>query len=198
MAIEDEFSSTISIELPLASSAALRGRQSVRATFKLSDRSIEALSVAAMQLGIKQKSLFDHLMEDLDSLRHIARQYDSEHFTRLSRVQKTYVLSRKTLYSLEEAARSYKAPRDALVEYSIQRLLPLIAQEREKHEKRKEIASRYEAYFREGAKLLEDARKRLGDDDPAVQHLKAAVVHCAGAQRGLHEVIERGSCLEDF
>ena len=77
-------------------------------------------------------------------------------------------------------------------------MLPLIAQEREKHEKRKEIASRYEAYFREGAKLLEDARKRLGDDDPAVQHLKAAVVHCAGAQRGLHEVIERGSCLEDF
>jgi hypothetical protein len=198
MAIDDDISSTISIELPLASSAALRGRQSVRATFKLSDRAIEALSVAAMQLGIKQKSLFDHLMEDFDSLRLIARQYDSEHFTRLSRVQKTYVLSRRTLYSLEEVARSFKAPRDALVEYSIQRLLPLIAQEREKHEKRKEIEARFETYLEEGIKLLEDARRRLGDEDPVVQHLKGAVAHCAGTQRGLREVIERGRCLEDF
>ena len=198
MAIEDDIFGTLDIELPMASTAALRGRQSVRATFKLSGRAIEALSVAALQLGIKQKSLFDHLMEDFDTLRHIAHQYDSEHFTRLNRVQKTFVLSRKTLYSLEEAARNFKAPRDALVEYSIQRLLPLIEQEREKHEKRKEIEARYTAHLQQGLDLLRDARKRLGEEDPMVQHLKNAMAQFAGTQAHLRELIERGKCLEEF
>jgi hypothetical protein len=198
MAIDDDLLDALNFELPLASSDALRGRQSVRATFKLSGRAIEALSVAALQLGIKQKSLFDHLMEDAESLRHIARQYDSEHFTRLSRVQKTYVLSRRTLSSLEEASRSFEAPRDALVEYSIQRLLPLIAQEREKHEKRKEVEARFSTFLQDGFKLLQDARKRLGDEDPVVHYLKSAIRQCAGTQRNLREFIERGKCLEDF
>jgi hypothetical protein len=198
MAMDDDIFEALSIELPMASTAALRGRQSVRATFKLSGRAIEALSVAAMQLGIKQKSLFDHLMEDLDALRHIAHQYDSERFTRLSRVQKTYVLSRRTLYSLEEAARSFEAPRDALVEYSIQRLLPLIAQEREKHEKRKEIEARFSAHLQEGLKLLQGARKSLGDEDPVVQHLNSAMTTCAHAQGSLRDLLERGKCLEEF
>lgn len=198
MAMDDDIFESLSIELPMASTAALRGRQSVRATFKLSGRAIEALSVAAMQLGIKQKSLFDHLMEDFDSLRHIAHQYDSERFTRLSRVQKTYVLSRRTLYSLEEAARSFEAPRDALVEYSIQRLLPLIAQEREKHEKRKEIEARFSAHLQEGLKLLQGARKRLGDEDPVVQHLNSAMATCTHTRERLRDLIERGKCLEEF
>jgi endonuclease/exonuclease/phosphatase family metal-dependent hydrolase len=50
------------IDLPLPSSSDLRGRQSVRATFKLSVRAIDALSIVAAHLGIKQKSLFDHLI----------------------------------------------------------------------------------------------------------------------------------------
>ena len=41
--------------------ADLRGRQSVRTTFKLPARSIDALSLLAGQLGIKQKSIVDHL-----------------------------------------------------------------------------------------------------------------------------------------
>ncbi|MDJ0780428.1 MAG: hypothetical protein QNJ22_00580 [Desulfosarcinaceae bacterium] len=196
--MDDELLEALNIELPVTTSAALRGRQSVRATFKLSGRAIEALSVAAMQLGIKQKSLFDHLMEDFDSLRQIARQYDSDHFTGLSRVQKTYVLSRRTLYSLEEVSRSFQAPRDALVEYSIQRLLPLIAQEREKHEKRKAIEERYSAYLKEGLRLLREARRQLGDEDPVVQELNTAMTHGAVAQNSLRDFIERGKCLEEF
>jgi hypothetical protein len=198
MAINDELFEALNFELPMASTAALRGRQSVRATFKLSGRAIEALSVAALQLGIKQKSLFDHLMEDFDSLRHIAHQYDSAHFTRLNRIQKTFVLSRRTLYSLEEAARNFKAPRDALVEYSIQRLLPLIEQEREKHEKRKLIEARYTAYLKKGLALLRDAHKQLGEEDPLVQHLGSAMAHGASTQSHLRDLIERGKCLEEF
>ena len=50
----------------------LRGRQSVRVTFKLTDSCIEAISIVAAQLGIKQKSLFDHLLQDTDTLTLIA------------------------------------------------------------------------------------------------------------------------------
>jgi citrate lyase gamma subunit len=43
------------ISLPLPSSVDLRGRQSVRATFKLSAKAIDTLSLVAVHLGIKQK-----------------------------------------------------------------------------------------------------------------------------------------------
>jgi len=39
----------------------LKGRQSVRATFRLSEDCINAISILSAQLGIKQKSVFDHL-----------------------------------------------------------------------------------------------------------------------------------------
>ena len=60
--------------LPRASTADLRGKQSVRATFKLTEGCIDAISIVAAHLGIKQKSLFDHLVEDDRSLRSIARE----------------------------------------------------------------------------------------------------------------------------
>ena len=51
----------------------LMGHQSVRATFRLSARFIEALSIVSSQLGLKHKSLFDHPLEDTESLMAIAR-----------------------------------------------------------------------------------------------------------------------------
>ncbi|MFO7496112.1 MAG: hypothetical protein R6X05_10835, partial [Desulfobacterales bacterium] len=47
--------------LPLAFSDDLRGRQSVRATFKLTESCINAIHIVAAHMGIKQKSLFDQL-----------------------------------------------------------------------------------------------------------------------------------------
>ena len=68
----EEQQSKETFSLPSTSPADLRGRQSVRATFRLSTKAIDALSVVAVQLGIKQKSLFDHLIEDLTVLEKIA------------------------------------------------------------------------------------------------------------------------------
>ena len=64
---------TDAFSIPLPSSIELKGRQSVRATFRLSERAIDAISIVAVHLGIKQKSLFDHLMEDISSMNLIAR-----------------------------------------------------------------------------------------------------------------------------
>jgi len=65
--------------LPRPTPEGLRGRQSVRATFKLSAKAIEAMSIVAVHLGIKQKSLFDHLKEKLsrNSDKEISRQRET-------------------------------------------------------------------------------------------------------------------------
>ena len=48
------------ISVPRPTTLELRGRQSVRATFRLSEACIDAISILSAQLGIKQKSIFDH------------------------------------------------------------------------------------------------------------------------------------------
>ena len=67
------FTETDDISLgPSLDANTLRGRQSVRATFRLPPPIIELLSIAANQLGIKQKSLFDQLVEDREVLEQVA------------------------------------------------------------------------------------------------------------------------------
>lgn len=184
--------------LPEPTSAELRGRQSVRATFRLSERAIDALSIVSVHLGIKQKSLFDHLIEDSDTLQLIAREIESYDFNRLSRVQKTYVLSRKTLSSLDRAARSNNAPRDALVEYSIQRLLPIILKEREKHLRRKEILEDLTDFLKQGDKILRKSKESLGPDDPVYDKLHSAMAGLVNAYRHISSYVEKGKIIEEF
>jgi hypothetical protein len=186
------------IDLPLPSSADLRGRQSVRATFKLSARAIDALSIVAAHLGIKQKSLFDHLIEDAKSLSIIANEIEDEAFSTLDRIQKTYVVSRRTLTCLEETSQLFNAPRDALVEYSIQRLMPVIAKEREKHTKRKEVLSEINEHLAQGLKILQSAKSILGEDDPVYSRFESAMHAMQNAQSNIEHYVKKGSVIEDY
>jgi hypothetical protein len=185
-------------DLPYASFSDLRGKQSVRATFKLSPTAIKTISIVAVQLGIKQKSLFDHLMEDIQALEAIANTIRPRQFKQIDRIQKTYVLSRKTLSSLEHACRTFDASRDALVEYSIKRLLPIIAQERERHERRKAILSALESYLDQGEDLLVKANDLLGPDDPVCQKIDTVVSACKQALNNSQEFVEKGKSIERF
>ena len=184
--------------LPRPSSEDLRGRQSVRATFKLSARAIEAMSIVAVHLGIKQKSLFDHLIEDVQSLKLIAREIESERFIALNRIQKTFVISRKTLSSLDETSRRFNAPRDALVEYSIQRLMPVITRERERHRKRKKILSDMNEYLENGLEILQKSTALLGEDDPVSVKLASAMKGLVNARNHVKTFVERGEIIEEF
>jgi hypothetical protein len=184
--------------LPQPSPHDLRGRQSVRATFKLSARAIEAMSIVSVHLGIKQKSLFDHLIEDAQTLSHIAREIESEKFRTISRVQKTFVISRRTLSCLDEISKQFQAPRDALVEYSIQRLLPVIAQERERHRRRKEILNDMNEHLADGLKILQKSKSLLGEDDPVFIRLSVALKSLANAQSNVDAFVEKGDIIEDF
>ena len=176
----------------------LRGKQSVRATFKLSPRAISAINVMSVHLGIKQKSLFDHLVDDEVALDEISRRIADDALGSMKRVQKTYVLSRSTLACLDRAVKAFGAPRDALVEFSIQRLLPLIEQERQRHERRKEVLEQFGHHVQQGSELLKQARQRLGEDDPVCDRIESALQASLQAYRHIAAFIEKGSVIEDF
>ncbi|MDK9706672.1 MAG: hypothetical protein OEL83_06435 [Desulforhopalus sp.] len=179
------------------STADLRGRQSVRTTFKLSERSIDALSILAGQLGIKQKSLFDHLIEDTQALHTIASEFASVGRA-VQRVPKTYVVSRKTLENLEKVSEQYNTPRDALVEYSIERILPLLIREKEKHGKRKMLMEELREYQSRGAELLVKAEAALGEDDPVYLEILNMVRSVNTCYRELEQCVAKGNKIENF
>ena len=176
----------------------LRGRQSVRATFRLSEACIDAISILSAQLGIKQKSVFDHLMEDAQALKNVARKLEDTEFDRYQRVQKTFVISRRSLSFLDMISSEYNAPRDALVEYSVRRLLPVIANERIKHEKRKELLAQISNHFEKGMILLSKAEEALDSDDPIVDKLETAMSVYKHALKDIAGFIERGKIIEEF
>lgn len=187
----------IHLEISKESAAGLRGRQSVRTTFRLSQRSIHALSILARQLGIKQKSLFDHLIDDRRALQTIAREFD-DFDSSVQRVAKTYVVSRKTLENLEMVSVQYDTPRDALVEFSIERILPLIAREKVKHEKRKRVLSEMQRYVDTGLVLLQKAENDLGSEDPVYMELYSMMKRIKNSCRNIDDCVVRGNRMDSF
>ena len=188
---------SIILEITDESALGLRGRQSVRTTFKLSERAISALSILAGQMGIKQKSLFDHLMDDVPALKAIAREFETFP-EKEQRVTKTFVISRKTLEILETVSAQYQTPRDALVEYSIQRILPLVEREKARHRKRVEIESQLAEHVRQGAGLLRQAVEELGEDDPVVQEMYSMLRSNDLAYKRIRDYVQKGKKVEEF
>lgn len=196
--MNDQNEWTVNLSLPRARTSELRGRQSVRATFKLTEACIGAISIVAAHLGIKQKSLFDHLVEDINTLNSIAGELRNVSLRKFSRVQKTYVISRKSLCSLDEVSRAHNAPRDALVEYSVQRLLPVIINEQKKHAARKKIMADITRHFSDGRILLGKLEKVLGNEDPLFGRLETLMTHYRNTYGGMLDFMERGKPIEKF
>ena len=196
MADKKIFTGTIS--LPRASTSDLRGRQSVRATFKLTEECIGAISLVATHLGIKQKSLFDHLVEDMHSLTTIARELKNAKLRAQNRIQKTFVISRKSLHSLDAVSRSHNAPRDALVEFSVQRLLPIIINEQKRHRARKKMRQEIADHLNAGLKLLAKIDTVLGPDDPVYGKMNALISNYHSTFAAIDDFVERGKLIEDF
>ena len=194
--VEKQLVMDISLSNP--STNDLRGRQSVRATFRLSEDCIGAISILSAQLGIKQKSVFDYLMEDDQVLKKVAREIEGTEFDRNKRIQKTFVISRRSLSFLDTISSKHNAPRDALVEYSVRRLLPIIAKERQKHEKRKELLTEITKHFTDGRNLLSKADEMLGTDDPVVNKLQTAMSVYENAFNDIANFIKKGKIIEEF
>lgn len=176
----------------------LRGKQSVRATFKISQKAIDAIGLVAVHMGIKQKSLFDHIIEDLEALDTLARTIQIRQFRQIQRKQKTYVLSRKTIDALEAISEAYGMPRDALVEYSVQKLESIISSEKLKHAERKTLNKEMTEHFDRGRAFYEKAAAVLGEDDPFCRRLEKALLACRKTEEDINEFLEKSKVLEGF
>ena len=174
----------------------LMGKQSVRATFRISSRAIESMAVVAEHFGIKQKSLFDHLVEDVETLNAIAGRLSADAMKEVPRVQKTFVISRRTLDALEMVSRQFGAPRDALVEFSIQRLGELINGERKRHAVRKVLLRRVEERQALLHQTLVESVQALGEGDPFVGQLARTCQDLEGAVADMKALVKRGEGLE--
>lgn len=188
--IEDQF--------PGSNMLDLRGKQSVRATFKLSQKAIDSIGLVAVHMGIKQKSLFDHIIEDINALERLAKTIRIRQFKKISRRQKTFVLSRKTIDTLEAISLAYGTPRDALVEYSIKKLETIINAEKARHEERKIMLKNIVVHFTRGKILYKKAVTILGEDDPFCKCIKKAVFICQKTEDELIDFIEKSKILEKF
>jgi len=176
----------------------LRKKQSVRATFKLPREAIELLGIIAGQLGIKQKSLLDKLVEDPTLLDRLAREAAMMPEDSTPRRQKTFVLSRSSLRSINAHAKSQQISRDLLVELSIKRLLPIIETELEKHTRRKSIVKEMKEYLQRGENLREKTRRLLGEDDILCDLLEKQVALAQKDIQMVDAIIEKGMPMEDW
>jgi len=177
---------------------ALKGMQSVRATFTLPKQSIDLLSAVASQLGVKQKSIFDHLVEDETRLDRIADQAHKYRKKENKRRQKTFVLSKNSLSTLESLAKTYELPRDVLVEYFIRQLRPVIDAEKERHKNRKVLLREMRKVGEQGRGLMETARQMVGEDDVICQGIDTVMGLFDRQIQDLEAMIRKGKCMEEI
>lgn len=176
----------------------LISKQSVRATFKLSVDLIELLGVMSGQLGIKQKSVIDQLTQDRLELKRLARIAKSEETSRGAVKQKTFVLSRSTLNSINAIARQHNIPRDIIVEISIKRLVPLIETELEKHHKRKIIRGEMREYLMAGERLKKKTRELLGAEDDLFEMIEKQIALTEKSIDEIDTIIDKGMAMEGW
>lgn len=176
----------------------LRSKQSVRTTFKLPEEVINLLSLIAGQLGIKQKSLLDQLTEDAAILNKMAQSVQKTQQRSVARQQKTFVMSKSALHAINEAARRQNIPRDLLLEISIRRLLPVIDEEQEKHQKRKQIIAEMYAQLQHLEDLHSQAALLLGESDDFHMMLSSQVLLARKNLRYAQALIEKGQELEQW
>jgi hypothetical protein len=174
----------------------LRGRQSVRTTFRLSEDLINLIGIVAVQFGLKQKSLFDQLIEDPAVLNKVAESVAGYTPDNTRRRPKTFVLSKHSLHSLEKVATERRISRDALVEVSIRRLLPVVLAEWEKHKKRQIILVEMESFLGHGQELLVQAERLLGRDDPVYEMVDRMVRLGKEKVANLADIVAKGKSME--
>lgn len=186
------------MQLPSAGIAGLLGKKSVRATFRLQPKAIEMLSILAAQLGIKQKSLFDYLMEDKDALHAMAESPPPESAAKEQRIQKTFVVSQRSLAALDAVTKHCPASRDDLIERSIQRLLPVFEKERTRQKRRAAALTRITTHFNQGVVLMDELKAIVGKEDTLYQSLASVMTAYEKAVADIEKLVDKGKRVSEF
>jgi hypothetical protein len=184
--------------IPKASAADLRGRQSVRVSFKLSPNCIDAITILGAHLRLKPKSLFDHIVQKRETLEAVAASVKNENLKDVPRLVKAYVISRDAVFALDDVAQTRNVPRDALVEASVMHLMPLIQKEQTRHHARKALLLKMERHLKNGRKLFDEIRGELGPNDPMSDQMKNVMASYERAFATMTAFVGKGKNIEDF
>jgi predicted ribosome quality control (RQC) complex YloA/Tae2 family protein len=164
----------------------LKGRQSVRTTFKLPEKTINLLKISAKHLGIQQKTLLDQLIEDETILNVLAKEAQTycrnDHDCR----PKTFVLSRKALDLIDVMLDRYDIARDILVDLSIARLTSYIESLSEKHDQKRSLLKEIDKYQQLLEELSSKAKTTFKQEDPfrmKLEILAQTTQKCAGEMK---------------
>lgn len=176
----------------------LMAKQSVRTTFRLPQQIIDLLSIVSKQLSLKQKSLFDQLVENRTILDQVAIEAQDYLQNKLERRPKTFVISKKSLDALDYVAKKRRVSRDILVELSINRLLPVVAAEQAKQKIRKSLLKSLETHLRQGKSILHKAGELLGHDDQLYKRLEQLMILSDRNIVELKEVVEKGKSMDQL
>lgn len=186
------------LNLPRMTSSALKGKQSVRANFKLSEVCIQAINIVSTQLGLKHRSLFDYLVEDIDALQTIAEDIVKSDHHPDKRVQKSFIISRETLKLIDDMCDNLNISRDILIENSVRRLLPIIEKEIENHRKRREMLDLVDKHLKSSRIVLNTIKDSVGADDPIYRAFKNSVSTCKQVSSQIGNIVQKGKVLEGF
>lgn len=188
----------LSFAIPKASAADLRGRQSVRVSFKLSPNCIDAITILGSHLRLKPKSLFDHMVQKRDVLEAVAATVKTDIAEDAPRQVKAYVISRDAVLVLDDVAQTRNVPRDALVEASVMHLMPLIQKEQTRHHARKALLLRMERHLKSGRKLFDDMKGDLGPNDPMCDQMLNVMGSYERAFATMAAFVAKGKNIEGF
>lgn len=186
------------MNLPKMTTTGLKGKQSVRTSFKLSPACIHAINIVATQLGIKHRSLFDYLVEDTESLQAVAAGIASEARATAKGVQKSFIVSRESLRTIDDLCRNLKISRDTLIELSVRRLLPIIEKEIENHRRRKALFELVRTHHQDSRKVLDRIKESVGKEDPIYRAYQNTVSTCRQVMTQVSDIISKGKVLEGF
>ena len=198
MANKSSKKETSTITLPRMTTLALKGKQSVRTSFKLSEGCIHAINIVATQLGIKHRSLFDYMVEDTRSLEALAKEIVKKESNENKGFQKSFIVSRQTLLVIDSLCKKLKVSRNSLIELSVRRLLPIIEKEMKNHLKREEMFELVDKHYQESRKVLNLIKKGVGTEDPAYKTYQTTVIACKQVRKQYKEIISKSKVIEGF
>jgi hypothetical protein len=186
------------LTLPKMTSTALKGKQSVRTSFKLSDGCIQAINIIATQLGIKHRSLFNYLVEDTEALEALAHEIEKKDPHPNKGIQKSFIVSRESLRIIDEMSAELNVSRDTLIELSVRRLLPIIEKEMESHDRRKELLALVQNHYKDSKDVLNQIKKSVGEEDPIYKIYRDAVRVCRQVKTQINDIVLKGNVIEGF
>jgi len=184
-----------------ALATSLSEKQSVRTTFKLSKKSLDAFNSLIEAHRLKPKEIFD-LICSFDQLIDIAvKSIDNESLpTGKEYVRKTYVISQQDKRLLNRLSKKHGVPRDMLVDRLILAYEGILKLHKKKEREQEEKAYKIVSEFSQNAgATLKELSDLLDKDSPILERFGAIELLVENLNTAIYEKLEYDTPIDpDF